>query len=90
MEAMKKDLGVIPAVYPMPVLMVAAYDENGVRNPRLKGIHPHSLRVGAAGSLYQKTKNRKAVQYALGHRNPEMTEKYIKNLEVFDELKDAF
>lgn len=26
---MKKDLGIIPAVYPMPVLMVAAYDENG-------------------------------------------------------------
>ena len=26
---MKKDLGVVPAVYPMPVLMVAAYDENG-------------------------------------------------------------
>ena len=25
---MKKDLGVIEAVYPMPVLMVAAYDEN--------------------------------------------------------------
>ena len=25
---MKKDLGVIPAVYPMPVLMVAAYDAN--------------------------------------------------------------
>ncbi len=25
---MKKDLGVIPAVYPMPVLMVGAYDEN--------------------------------------------------------------
>ncbi len=25
---MKKDLGVVPAVYPMPVLMVAAYDEN--------------------------------------------------------------
>ena len=25
---MKKDLGTIPAVYPMPVLMVAAYDEN--------------------------------------------------------------
>ena len=25
---MKKDLGVIPAVYPMPVLMVAAYDKN--------------------------------------------------------------
>ncbi len=29
---MKKNLGVIPAVYPMPVLMVAAYDENGVPN----------------------------------------------------------
>lgn len=29
---MKKDLGVVPAVYPMPVLMVAAYDENGKVN----------------------------------------------------------
>ena len=26
---MKKDLGILPAVYPMPVLMVAAYDEGG-------------------------------------------------------------
>ncbi len=26
---MRKDLGVKPAVYPMPVLMVATYDENG-------------------------------------------------------------
>ena len=26
---MKKDLGVKPAVYPMPVLMIATYDENG-------------------------------------------------------------
>ncbi len=25
---MKKDLGLVQAVYPMPVLMVAAYDEN--------------------------------------------------------------
>ena len=25
---MKKDLGVLPAVYPMPVLMVAAYDKD--------------------------------------------------------------
>lgn len=29
---MKKDLGVIQAVYPMPVLMVAAYDEKGKVN----------------------------------------------------------
>ena len=29
---MKKNLGVVPAVYPMPVLMVAAYDENGTVN----------------------------------------------------------
>lgn len=29
---MKKDLGVIPAVYPMPVLMVAAYDAEGKVN----------------------------------------------------------
>lgn len=27
---MKKDLGVMPAFFPMPVLMIAAYDENGV------------------------------------------------------------
>ncbi len=26
---MKKNLGVIPSVYPMPVLIIAAYDENG-------------------------------------------------------------
>ena len=25
---MKKDLGLVQAVYPMPVLMVAAYDEH--------------------------------------------------------------
>ncbi|MCM1193982.1 MAG: flavin reductase family protein [Acetatifactor muris] len=29
---MKKNLGVVPALYPMPVLMVAAYDENGKVN----------------------------------------------------------
>ena len=29
---MKKDLGVLPAVFPMPVLIVAAYDENGKVN----------------------------------------------------------
>ncbi len=29
---MRKNLGVVPAVYPMPVLMVAAYDENGKVN----------------------------------------------------------
>lgn len=26
---MRKDLGVQPAIFPIPVLMVAAYDENG-------------------------------------------------------------
>ncbi|MBR1737691.1 MAG: flavin reductase family protein [Firmicutes bacterium] len=29
---MRKNLGKLPAVFPMPVLMVAAYDENGVVN----------------------------------------------------------
>ena len=29
---MKKDLGVVEAVFPMPVLMIAAYDENGTGN----------------------------------------------------------
>ena len=29
---MKKNLGAIPAVYPMPVLMVAAYDADGKTN----------------------------------------------------------
>lgn len=32
MVEMKKNLGVIPALYPMPVLMVAAYDESGKVN----------------------------------------------------------
>ena len=35
---MKKKLGVVPAVYPMPVLMVAAYDETGKVN-----VNPNSL-----------------------------------------------
>ena len=30
---MKKDLGVLQAVYPMPVLMIATYDENGKVDP---------------------------------------------------------
>ena len=29
---MKKDLGVVEAVFPMPVLVIAAYDENGTVN----------------------------------------------------------
>ena len=29
---MRKDLGIQPALFPMPVLMVAAYDENGLVN----------------------------------------------------------
>ena len=29
---MKKNLGLVQAVYPMPVLMVAAYDETGKVN----------------------------------------------------------
>ena len=32
LNLMKKNLGVVQAVYPMPVLMVAAYDENGKVN----------------------------------------------------------
>jgi flavin reductase (DIM6/NTAB) family NADH-FMN oxidoreductase RutF len=31
-EMMKKDLGVMPAVFPMPVLLIAAYDEAGTVN----------------------------------------------------------
>jgi flavin reductase (DIM6/NTAB) family NADH-FMN oxidoreductase RutF len=31
-QNMKKDLGIVDAVYPMPVLMVAAYDANGKVN----------------------------------------------------------
>ena len=35
---MKKGLGLVQAVYPMPVLMVAAYDENGKVNVMNVGI----------------------------------------------------
>ena len=34
----KKDLGVVPAVYPMPVLIVAAYDKDGKGHKTTKNI----------------------------------------------------
>ena len=34
---MRKDLGKQPAVFPMPVLMVAAYDKNGLVQSSLQG-----------------------------------------------------
>ena len=30
---MKKNLGSMPALYPMPVVVVSAYDQNGVPMP---------------------------------------------------------
>ena len=45
---MKKDLGVIPAVYPMPALMVAAYDENGKVNVPIIEEYPVVMECGLA------------------------------------------
>ena len=62
---MRKDLGVIPAVYPMPVLMVATYDENGkvdVMNAAwgiISGMDQITLFIGEA---HKTTKNIRQVK----------------------------
>lgn len=69
--------------YSGKIKKAAAYA--GVKD--LNDIHPHTLRACAAGNAYRKSGNVKIVQSLLGHRNPEMTYKYIKNIDAFDSLK---
>jgi len=69
--------------YSGKIKKAAAYA--GVKD--LDDIHPHTLRACAAGNAYRKSGNVKVVQSLLGHRNPEMTYKYIKNIDAFDSLK---
>ena len=41
---MKKDLGILQAIYPMPVLMIATYDEDGkVDVMNAAGINPYDF-----------------------------------------------
>ena len=49
----------------------------------------HSLRATAATMLYRKCRDIKTVQYFLGHTTPEMTSKYIKQVEMVETLKKA-
>ena len=43
-ETMKKDLGILQAVYPMPVLMIVTYDEDGkVDVMNAAGINPYDF-----------------------------------------------
>ena len=62
---MRKDLGVQPAVFPMPVLMVAAYDENGtvnVMNAAWGMISGHDKIALFIDEGHKTTKNIKAVK----------------------------
>ena len=52
-------------------------------------IRTHSIRTTAATTLYRKCKNVRTVQALLGHTTPEMTNKYVKNLNCFEDLKAA-
>lgn len=69
--------------YAEKIKKAAAYA--GIDDP--DKIRPHSLRAAAAGRAYRKSSDVKVVQSLLGHRNPEMTYKYIKDIDAFDSLK---
>ena len=62
---MKKDLGILQAVYPMPVLMIATYEENG----RVDVMNNASGNISALDKIafficeaYKTTKNIRAVK----------------------------
>lgn len=62
---MRKDLGVQPAIFPMPVLMVAAYDENGtvgVLNAAWGMISGHDKIALFIDEDHKTTKNIRAVK----------------------------
>jgi len=62
---MRKDLGVQPAIFPMPVLMVAAYDENGtvgVMNAAWGMISGHDKVALFIDEDHKTTKNIRAVK----------------------------
>lgn len=53
----------------------------------MEQIRTHTIRTTAATNLYRKCHNVKTVQALLGHNSPEMTNKYVKNLNCFEDLK---
>lgn len=62
---MKKDLGVLQAVYPMPVLMIATYDEDGkvdVMNAAWGNISASDKIALFIGEAHKTTKNIRAVK----------------------------
>ena len=62
---MKKDLGVLQAVYPMPVLMIATYDENGkvdVMNAAWGNISAPDKIALFIGEAHKTTKNIRAMK----------------------------
>ena len=62
---MKKDLGVLQAVFPMPVLMIATYDENGkvdVMNAAWGNISAPDKIALFIGEAHKTTKNIRAVK----------------------------
>ncbi|MBR3245297.1 MAG: tyrosine-type recombinase/integrase [Parasporobacterium sp.] len=49
----------------------------------------HSLRATAATNLYLKTRDIFQVQMLLHHTTPEMTMKYIKDLDISERLRHS-
>ena len=80
---MMKDLGPMGAVYPMPVLMVAAYDENGVVNVMnvawgiMCGSDKVALCIGQGKKTYKNIEKTKAFTVALA------SEAYMKEADYF-------
>ena len=72
---MKKDLGLVQAVYPMPVLMVAAYDEKEKVNVmnvawgQICGADKIILFIGAGKKTWLNIKASKAFTVALADRD---------------------
>lgn len=65
---MRKNLGKQPALFPMPVLMVAAYDENGtvgVMNAAWGMISGHDKIALLLMKSIRSTKNIKATKHSL-------------------------
>ena len=54
-----------------------------------KEYRSHSARTTAATNLYNECKDIYVVQSLLGHTNPQMTMKYIKNTDKFNKLKES-
>ena len=92
---MRKDLGVIPGVYPMPVLMVAAYDESGKVNVMnaawgtITGMDKIALCIGEDHKTTKNIHQSKAFTVALADVD-HMTEADFFGIASGNDMEDKF